>query len=83
MSRKKEATYELVLVKEIPKAKKARETIYDDMIKELAGKPSGSYEVKISGKKSKTIYSALAKRDLKGQELKLVMRGERIFIEKF
>ena len=79
---KKKTEFEIIPVKELPIARKQRQTIYDDLLKSLEKQAKGYYEVKIGDKKSKTMYSALVKRLKERKDMKLHSRGEKLFIER-
>lgn len=78
---KKKAEFDIIPVPELPKARKQRQTIYDNLLKSLEKQPKGIYEVKIGDKKTKTMYPALAKRLKDRKDMKLHIRGEKLFIE--
>ena len=85
MSKKRiEKPYTVEPVSELPPTKrKLRETIYDDVIKDLMGKEKGIYKIAIEGKTLKTIYPALNKRITeKKLPMKLRVRSGELYIEK-
>jgi hypothetical protein len=85
MSKKKvEKPFTIELVSELPPAKrKLRETLYDDVIKDLMGKEKGIYKITIEGKTLKTIYPALNKRIVERKlPMKLRVRSGELYIEK-
>ena len=57
-----EKKYVLKPVKELPKRKLRRETIYDDLIDDFIKSKEKYVEVSVEGKKSGTVLSALRKR---------------------
>ena len=65
---------------ELPKARREREPIYDNIIKSLEKREKGIFEIKIPDKKSKSVYSALRTR-LNLNKMKIKMRKNRVFIE--
>jgi hypothetical protein len=85
MSKKRiEKPYAIQPVSELPPTKrKLRETIYDDVIKDLMGKEKGIYKITIEGKTLKTIYPALNKRIIERKlPMKLRVRSGELYIEK-
>jgi prophage antirepressor-like protein len=81
--RKEKPKFEIVPIEELPKAKKLRETIYDEVVKEILKQPKGFYKISIEEKKSSSVYSALAKRITERKlPLKIHARSKEVYLEK-
>lgn len=67
-------------VEKLPKGKRSREPVYDDVVKSLSKKEAGIYEITLPDKKPKSVYSALRTRlDLK--KMRIIMRAGKVYIE--
>lgn len=82
MSKEKEKEYSIKSVSEIPKARKERKTIYDDLLEDLAKKPKGKYQIGITETSAKSMYGTLSKRLRERKDMRMYMRGDKIFIER-
>jgi len=79
----KELRFEVEPVKTLPKSlKRARQPIYDDLIKDIMKRGKGYYKVSIPDRKTKSVYVALSKRLKGNKSLKLHIRGSDIYLEK-
>jgi len=84
ISMSKRKTYVVTPIEQLPPTKKRlRETVYDDIIKDIQGRPKGFYKITIEGKKLKAMYPALNKRIVERKlPMKLRMRSGELFIER-
>jgi len=76
--------FTLLPVKEPPPSKTQRTEFYRNIINEMSTKPSGWYEVKISGnRKPKSVYYSLKHTIMtEHSDLTLSLRGETLYIRK-
>ena len=69
-----------IIPEKIPPSRKAKTSLYTDIVKGVLERGKGSYRIDVPDKKPKTLYQGLVKKIKGDKRLKISMRGNDVYL---